>query len=171
MRRFVLILAVNILVAGEEPNFSKFQIAYLMQAHEIEKSLNLYDQYRKHLGKNDFEVLEQMANILLEEGARSDDQEKQLLSIYGSGVASVSSSFDVLEAGVKSVNPETQIAAIQFLGRLQDDRSDELLIKAMSSTFFFARMEAALQLAQRKHPSCVGQIEALMYRVPPEFRF
>lgn len=171
MRLFALFLATSALFADAEPAFNKFQIAYLMQTHEIEKSLNLYDQYRKYLGKNDFEVLEQMAHILLEEGARSDDQEKQLMSIFGSGVASVSSSLDILEAGIKSSHPETQVAAIQFLGRLQDDRSDELLIKAMSSNFFFARMEAAMQLANRKHPSCVGQIEALMYRIPPEFRF
>ncbi len=167
----VFILAFCSLVAEEAPEFSKFQIAYLMQAHEVEKSLSLYDQYRRYIGKNDFEVLEQMAHILLEEGARSNDQEKQLLSIYGSGIAGVASSLDILEAGVKSSHPETQVAAIQFLGRLQDDRSDELLIKAMSSSFFFARMEAALQLANRKHPSCVGQIEALMYRIPPELRF
>ncbi len=167
----ILTMAATLLFAGEETTFNKFQIAYLMQTHEVEKSLNLYDQYRQYLGKNDFEMLEQMAHILLEEGARSEDQEKQLMSIYGSGVASVSSSLDVLEAGIKSSHPETQLAAIQFLGRLQDDRSDELLIKAMSSNFFFARMEAALQLAGRKHPNCVGQIEALMYRIPPEFRF
>src|SRR5262249_53742288 len=139
MRIIFYILASSFLFADEPPAFNKFQIAYLMQAHEIEKSLNLYEQYRRFLGKNDFEVLEQMANILLEEGARSDDQEKQLLSIYGSGVAGVASSLDILEAGVKSSHPETQVAAIQFLGRLQDDRSDELLIKAMSSSFFFAR--------------------------------
>lgn len=159
------------LLFSDPPDIHKFQITYLMQAKEIQKSLDLYDKYRAHLGKNDFEILEQLAHILLEEGTKSEDQEQQLLSIYGSAIASVSSSLDFLETGIKSSHPETQVAAIQFLGKLQDDRSDELLIKAMSSSFFFARMEAASQLASRKHPSSVGQIEALMYRVPPEVRF
>ena len=32
-------------------------------------------------------------------------------------------------------------------------------------------MEAAYQLANRKHRSAVGQIESLMQRIPPMFRF
>jgi len=156
---------------GDSPTPSKSQITYLMQAGEVSKSVRLYSRYKKKLGKHDFEVLQQMAFILLERGARSQDQETQLLSIYGSGIASASSSLDILESGIKSKHAETQIAAIQFLGRMQDDRSDELLIKAMSSEFFFARMEAALHLANRKHRASVGQIESLMYRIPPQARF
>jgi HEAT repeat protein len=76
-----------------------------------------------------------------------------------------------LEEGVKSSQPETQMAAIQLMGQLQDDRCEELLTKAMSSNFFFTRMEAAHQLALRKSKIAVGQIESLMYRVPPEMRF
>ncbi len=142
-----------------------------MQAKEIEKSIGLYLRYREELGKHDFEILQQMALILLEQGARSPDMETQLLSIYGSGIASVSSSLDILEAGIKSEHAETQVASIQYLGGLQDDRSDELLVKAMSSNFFYARMEAAMHLAGRKHKTSVGQIESLMYRIPPEARF
>lgn len=150
---------------------NKSQITYLMQTKEIEKSIQLYFRYKDYLGKHDFEVLQQMAFILLDQGARSKDRETELLSIYGSAIANVSASLDILESGIKSEHAETQVASIQFLGRMQDDRSDELLIKAMSSPFFFARMEAALHLAQRKHHAAVGQIESLMYRIPPQARF
>lgn len=150
---------------------NKNQITYLMQAGEVEKSISLYFRYQKDLGKDDFEILQQMAFILLEHGARSQDAQTQLLSIYGSGIASAASSLDILEAGIKSSHGETQIASIQYLGGMQDDRSDELLVKAMSSEFFFARMEAAYHLAKRKHKTSVGQIESLMYRVPPQARF
>ncbi len=151
--------------------YNKHQITYLMQAGEVEKSIGVYLRYKEELGKHDFEILQQMAYILLEQGARSVDMETQLLAIYGSGIANVASSLDILEAGVKSEHGETQLAAIQFLGSMQDDRSDELLVKAMSSKFFQARMEAALFLAGRKHKTSVGQIESLMYRIPPEARF
>lgn len=150
---------------------NKNQITYLMQAGEMEKSITLYLRYQKELGKHDFEILQQMAFILLEQGARSQNLQTQLLSIYGSGIANAPCALDILEAGIKSSHPETQVASIQFLGGMQDDRSDELLVKAMSSEFFFARMEAALHLASRKHKTSVGQIESLMYRVPPQARF
>lgn len=166
---FVFFLSQGLL--GQNSSLNKSQITYLMQAKEVEKSINLYLDYYRSFGKHDFEVLQQMALILLEQGAHSQDREVQLLSIYGSGIASVASSLDVLEAGIKSSHAETQVASIQYLGKLQDDRSDELLIKAMSSEFFFARMEAALHLANRKHRSSVGQIESLMYRIPVQARF
>lgn len=163
--------AADFQLVSTDPIPHKNQITYLMQAKEVEKSIALYFRYKEKLGKHDFEVLQQMALILLEQGARSPDQETQLLSIFGSGIASASSSLDILEAGIKSEHGETQIAAIQFLGKMQDDRSDELLIKAMSSPFLLARMEAAFHLAQRKHRTAVGQIESLMYRIPPQARF
>lgn len=150
---------------------NKNQITYLMQAGEVEKSIALYFRYKKAIEKHDFEILQQMAFILLDKGAKSSDRESQLLSIYGSGIAGAEISLDILESGIKSTHAESQVAAIQFLGGMQDDRSDELLVKGMSSPFFFARMEAALHLAQRKHKTSVGQIESLMYRIPPEARF
>ncbi|NGX39733.1 MAG: hypothetical protein KR126chlam1_01066 [Chlamydiae bacterium] len=168
---FLALLLAFLPLLGEAPIPNKSQISYLMQAKEVEKSIALYFRYKKHKGSHDFEVLQQMAFILLDEGARSKDRESELLSIYGSGIAGAACSYDILDAGIKSQYAETQVAAIQFLGGLQDDRSDELLIKAMSSDFFFARMEAALQLAGRKHRASVGQIESLMYRVPPPARF
>lgn len=155
----------------EEDKVNKLHIAYLMQCKEYISSVDLYHKYQAELGRHDFETLQSLATIILEQGARSDDAEKQLLSIYGTAIAGCSSSYDTLEAGILSPNPETQIASIQLLGRLQDDRSDELLIKAMSSEFFYTRIEAAYQLAMRKHRKATGQIEALMYRVPHQVRF
>lgn len=168
IKRCLFLLLLSYPLYGQ---INKNQITYLMQAQEIDKSISLYSRYQKELGKDDFEILQQMAFILLEQGARSQDAQTQLLSIYGSGIASAACSQDILEAGIKSSHAETQIASIQFLGGMQDDRSDELLVKAMSSEFFMARMEAAYHLAKRKHKTSVGQIESLMYRVPPQARF
>lgn len=150
---------------------NKLHILYLLQSKEFGRSIDLYREYKQSLGRHDFEVLQQMALLILEQGARSLDPETQLMSIFASGIAGISASVDILEAGILSTEPQTQMAAIQFLGRLQDDRSEELLTKAMSSDFFFTRMEAAHQLALRKSRTAVGQIESLMYKVPPQMRF
>lgn len=154
----------------EAPQIHKQHITYLMRRGECQAAVDLYKDYYKTLKQHDFEVLQELALILLEQGAHSEEPEKQIISLYGSAIAGISSSIDILEAGIKSHHPESQIAAIQFLGQIQDDRCDELLIKAMSSEYLGVRIEAAYQLAVRKHPVITGQIEALMYRIPHEFR-
>ena len=40
----------------------------------------------------------------------------------------------------------------------------------MTSDYLAIRMEAAFYMAQRKHPHAVGQIEGLMFRLPPNFK-
>lgn len=155
----------------EKKEINKLHILYLVQCKEYSRAIDLYQDYKTALGRHDFEILQQMGMILLEQGARSPDPETQITGIFGSGIAGIAASIDILEAGITSPQPETQMAAIQFLGALQDDRCEELFTKAMSSDFFFTRMEAAHQLALRKARTAVGQIESLMYRVPPEMRF
>ncbi len=165
--------AVDTEIAGtkEKTGINKLHILYLLQSKEFNRSIDLYREYKDALGRHDFEILQQMALIILEQGARSSDPETQLTSIFGSGIAGIAASVDILEAGIASPQPQTQMAAIQFLGHLQDDRCEELLTKAMSSDFFFTRLEAAYQLALRKSRIAVGQIESLMHKVHPQMRF
>lgn len=142
-----------------------------MQREDYKKAIDLYLEAYKRDGTHDFELLEQMALILLDHGARSNDPQRQLISIFGARLAGVASPLDLLEAGLKSRAPETQLTCVQTLASLQDDRCDEILLRAMSSEFFPVRMEAGSYLAQRKHPKASGQIEALMHQVPPFMRF
>jgi len=155
----------------ERTGINKLHILYLLQSKEFNRAIDLYQEYRMALGRHDFEILQQMGLIILEQGARSADPETQLTSIFGSNIAGIAASIDILESGIHSPHPQTQMAAIQFLGRLQDDRCEELLTKAMSSDYFFTRMEAAHQLAIRKSRTAVGQIESLMHKVPPQMHF
>jgi len=154
-----------------ENAINKLHVLYLLRSKEFDKAIELYQEYQIALGRHDFEVLEQIALIILEQGVKSTDFETQLTSIFGSKIAGVSASMDVLEAAITSPQPQTQLAAIQLLGQLQDDRCEELLTRAMSSDFFSTRMDAAFQLALRKSRIAVGQIESLMYKVPPVARF
>lgn len=152
----------------------RHQITYLMRSKELARSLDLYEKHRADIQSHDFEILEQLAGIILEEGAHSDDPEKRLMSIFGLGQAGISSSVDILnilDRGIRTDSIETQLYCIQFLGKLQDDRSEELLTKAMSSNFLLIRLEAAYQLSMRKDRSALGQIEALMHKLPRVFRF
>ena len=155
----------------EKTGLNKLHVLYLLQSKEFNRAIDLYQEYKAALGRHDFEILQQMGMIILEQGARSADPAIQLTSIFGSSIAGISASVDILEAGIMSSQPQTQMAAIQYLGHLQDDRCEELLTRAMSSDFFYTRMEAAQQLAFRKSRTAVGQIESLMHKIPPQARF
>lgn len=146
------------------------QALYLVQKGDIKKGIELYRTSIKGAENHNFEVLEQIGQILLDEGAYSRDPEIQLLSIYGYGIAGRSDSLSIFEAGVQSSNPMTQLAAVQFLGQLNDDRTSALLGQAMSSNFLPVRLEAAYYLAQRKNAIATHQLEALMHKLPPPFR-
>lgn len=161
----------EIVVVNHEVKVNKLHILYLLQSQEFDRALDSYKEYKMSLRRHDFDLLQQMALTILEMGARSSDPSRQLTSIFGSSIAGIAASIDILEAGIMSPQPETQMAAIQFLGHLQDDRCEELFTKAMSSDYFFTRMEAAHQLAMRKARSATGQIESLMHKVPPQMRF
>ncbi len=149
----------------------KDHVAYLMKSLETDASLTLYDEYKKELGRHDFEMLIRLSSIILEQGIQSPDPAVQLSSLYGTAIAQMHSSLDILEQGLKSQNYETQVASIQLLALMHDDRGDELLTKAMASPFLMARMEAGFHLAHRKHRKASGQLEALMYKLPHEYWF
>jgi HEAT repeat protein len=168
---FFLTLCFTLLHAEEE--ICRQQITYLMQSQSFGAAVDLYQKYRESHPEHDFELLEQMATIALEQGIRSEQPERHLVAIFGLGLAGISSSVDIigiLERGIKAPHLETQLLSIRFLAQLQDDRTDELLTRAMSSDFLMARMEAALHLSLRRAATASGQIEALMYRLPPPFR-
>lgn len=149
----------------------KAHITFLMQSSQTVPAFDLYTAYQKEIGRHDFELLQEMGMILLEKGVRSPEVESQLLSLFGASMAGVVSSIDILEQGVKSPQPEVQQASIQFLARLEDDRCDALLTKAMASPYFPIRMEAGYYLAHRKHQKAVGLLESLMYKVPNQLWF
>ncbi|MBI5346139.1 MAG: hypothetical protein HZB76_03240 [Chlamydiae bacterium] len=149
-----------------EEAIDKKQVLYLMQSNEINSSFSAYQQMCKSNNVQDFETLQQMALILLSNGAKSKDQEVQRLTIFGSGLAASVKSLEILEQGIISPDLQTQLTSLYFLSLLQDDRTDELLTKACSSDFIQTRLQAAYYMAERKHPFAIGQIEALMHKLP-----
>lgn len=162
---FLLIVAT---CSGAE--IQRAHIPYLAQRGELKKALELYQAYHAQEKGHDFEILTQIGGILLEKGALSEQKETQLLALYGSAYASLASTLSIVEVALKSRHLQTQLAAVHLMSRFDDDRCSQLLNRAMGSDFLYTRMQAAEQLCVRKDRMAVGQIEALMYRVPREFR-
>ncbi len=150
--------------------FASEQMLYLVQSGDVQKGIDMYLDGKKKDEHHDFEILQQMGHILLEQGANSSDPEIQLLSIYGCGIAGKSDTLSIFEKAITSPNPLSQMAAIQFLGSLDDDRSSQILTLAFNSQYLGVRLEAAYRLAQRKNPLATQQLEALMLKLPPPLR-
>lgn len=172
---FCSFLLFSSLYSEETPasdrSLQKQQILYLAESQNIKESITRYKIYKQELGRHDFEILEKMGISWIEQSAKSMSMEEQLLGIFSLGLVNLPTSLDVLEGALSSPSPQIQSATLQYLGRMQEDWAAPLLNKAMSSQFFYSRLEAAFYLAQRKSKTATGQIESLMYRLPPPMRY
>ena len=149
---------------------SKIYALYLMQNGEVENALSNYQDYAAESGRQDFEVLQQMGLVLFRQGIQSEDPAIFSMTLFGAGLSGSSGTLEILERGLNSPDPQIQMIALHFISQVQDDQTDEILNRAMSSDFLSTRMEAAFHMARKKHPKAVGQIEGLMVRLPPIFR-
>lgn len=143
---------------------------YMMQSENIDASLQCYQDAYAQGSKHDFEVLQELGHVLLRHGIRSEDPQIVAMSLFGAGLSGSSAVLDILAVGLFHPDPQLQMVALHFIAKIEDDRTDELLNRAMASDFLSTRMEAAFYMAQKKHPYAVGQIEGLMVRLPPFFR-
>ncbi len=169
MGLFTLYLAAS-LCAVPEVEEIKLHSLYLMQQNQIEESIEKYRQYAEIAGRHDFEVLQQMGLLLLQKGIVNEDPQTVLMTLFGAGLSGSGQAIEILEKGIDHTDPQVQLLALHFIAKFDDDRATEILTRAMSSDFLAIRMEAAFYLAQRKHPHAIGQIEGLMYRLPPAFK-
>ncbi|MBN1914541.1 MAG: HEAT repeat domain-containing protein [Parachlamydiales bacterium] len=168
IQRSIIFLCFFSLLYADE-TLSSAHILYLAQSDKIEEAVKAYRSKAKEEG-HDYTLLQNIGYILLARGIENHNLEIQKLTMIGAGMAASSRCLDLLEKGVHSMDISIQMMAIQFLSRLNDDRIDPILIKAMSSYSLPIRFEAAYILASRNHSAAAGQIEALMYRLPSMFK-
>ncbi|MBX7065917.1 MAG: HEAT repeat domain-containing protein [Parachlamydiales bacterium] len=170
LSKIYLSLAAASFLMGGELDEIKLHSLYLMQQGQIEESIEKYREYTDLTGRNDFEVLQQMGLILLQKGIASQDGPTFMMTLFGAGLSGSANALEILERGIAHPDPQMQLLALHFIAKIDDDRTAEIFNRAMSSDYLAIRMEAAYYMAQTKHPHAVGQIEGLMYRLPPVFK-
>lgn len=153
-----------------EEKISRKHPLFLLQAQKTTEAFDQYQKYCAQEKKMDLSLLQDMARIILEQGAQSKDDQIFLLTMYGAGQALSSRSLEILAKGVTSHNPEIQMAALYFLSKMEDDSADKFLLKAMASPLLPMRLEALYFLTERKHLAALGQAESLMNRLPQEIK-
>lgn len=148
----------------------KNHILYLMNAKEDEKAIEYYQKYFEKYNVHDFEILQNIAMTYLKWAAKSTHVEEKQLAMFGAGFATSAKSLNILENGLDAAELSIQLTALHFISALQDDKANNLLVKAMGSNFLETRFEAAFQLAQKKHPCALGQVLSLQNKLPIFFR-
>ena len=162
---FLLTFVLSALYASEtNPN----QIVYLMHAGDTAKAFQAYEEHYAASGCHDFELIERLGLILLDQGLHAKDPESRLLALYGAGISLNEKALYIIEEALEGNEPELQLAALNLIDRIRNDRIDQLLYRAMASDQLLIRFEAAMQLASKRDPKAVGQIESLMMKVPEQ---
>ncbi len=149
---------------------AKLQALYFMQQNQPKEAIARYREAIKDSGHHDFELLQEMGLLLLQQGIHSADPHTFLMTLFGAGLSGSARAFEILEPGISHPDPQVQLISLHFLSQLEDDRTHHILTEAMGSDYLSTRMEAAFYMAQKKHPQAVGQIEGLMFLLPPMFR-
>lgn len=167
---FLCLISTLPFLSIESTEEIKLHALYLMQQNQIEESLGRYREFSRQTKNHDFEVLQRMGLILLQKGIQSDNPQIFLMTLFGAGLSGSTGALEILEKGLNSPDPQMQLLSLHFISQFEDDKTSELLNKAMSSDHLSTRMEAAFYMAQRKHPHALGQIEGLMFRLPPVFK-
>jgi hypothetical protein len=167
LKNLILLIILPISLISNE---LKTQALYLMQQHQVEHAISRYREFVSQTGAHDFEVLQQMGLVLLHKGIQTQDPQVFMMTLFGAGLSGSSGALEILEKGLVHQDPHIQLVSLHFIAQVEDDRTQELLNMAMSSNYLSTRMEAAFHMAQRKHPLAMGQIEGLMFRLPPVFK-
>lgn len=145
-------------------------ILYKAHVGSIPEAIELYRKYTALTKEQDFELLNQLALILLEQGSRSDDPEINLLTYFGAGVCQSDHALPILESGLFSKNPELQIVCLNFLSEYQSDVADQTIKLLFNTPNPLIQLEAAFCLAKKKHPHALSQTEAMMAKFPPQVK-
>lgn len=144
----------------------------LMHLHQdnIERCIECYKAEKQRTDKDDFGVLEEIGEHLLSQGIRSEDPEIALMSIYGAKISNTQTTLSFAEHAIRAKNPTIQLAAIELLGRIQEDEAEHVLTYASHSPYLPIRMEAAHQLSLKKSRLATGYLVSIMNHLPPQFK-
>lgn len=148
-------------------NLDSNRIFFLLHRGELVDAINLYQESIES-GKHEHEILEQISQIILEQGARDSNPEIQLMALFGAGISANEKALYVIEECIRSPNPQLQLAALGLIARSQSENVDEVLRIALKSPFLIIRLEALYHLAENKNPRVATYTESLMAIVNDE---
>lgn len=149
---------------------TQHHILYLARTGHVKEAIDAYRALVVTKGEHQAELLHDLGISILEEGWHSKDPEIQYLTLFGTGISLQDKCLHILTDAMRGSQPLLQLVALSFLGKIQDEETFLALRRGMSSPYLIIRLETAAILAERGDPQAVGQVEALMYKVPLELQ-
>jgi len=157
-------------VTASFPLDTSGQILYLVHRGSASVALERYLEQASKSGQHDYALLQEIGLAILEEGETSGEVETELMCLLGAGVSLSPRLYPILERGLEYDDPRIQLIALNFLSRIEDDETDTLLLKALSSPFLLTRLEALYQLSIKRHPSVLEHLQSLFIKIPEPIR-
>lgn len=161
---FLIFLSLSQVFSQDKPIENKNHILFLMRSGRISQAIDVYRQYHQQLGKHDYDLIQEMGLLLLDQGFHSSDPDIRMMTTFGAGISLNERALNILEASIDSGVPELQMIGLNFLSQYHHDIADEALQRAMNSPHPLIRLETAYILAQKKAPRAYAYAESLMYR-------
>ncbi len=169
MARYVILLAITFFLSAD-PGL-KGQAQYLISRGNVTEGIRAYQKLVEITGKDDYELLEQMALSILAQGITIKDPEVQILALFGASVSLNEKADRFYEEAYRSPYPQIQLAALNAATKNRSEMSNFLLTQAIGASHPLIRLEAALLMAQRKTPGATIKIESLMQKMDKEIHF
>ena len=145
----------------------KKQVLYLSSNGDHNGAIKTYIKNCKKSGKHDFEILHQIASIILNQGIRSNNIDDMILSIYGAGISMNDQMIGVLQKGLLSDNLMAQYLSLNFIAQFDSKTSDNILAKtALQADNLNLKMQACYYMSQRSHSYTANYSESLMIQLP-----
>src|SRR6185295_2305173 len=142
----------------EEPSSDPRQALYFIHHKQYRQAVDHYRAHMRDRGSHDLQLLQEMGRLLLEEGSQATLGSNQLAFLFALRLSPLPEMTSSVLKCLDSPELPVQLAAIQLLGSFFDDRAQEGLFTSLSSPYLFVRLEAAYQLAIRKHKRLTGQL-------------
>lgn len=150
---------------------NKNHLLFLMRSGHISQAIEGYRQYHKAGGQHDYDLIQELGLLLLDQGHYSSDPEVRILTTFGAGISLNERALYILDDGMDSGIPELQLICLNYLSQYQNDKADEALHRAMIAGHPLIRLEAAYVMAQKKAPRAFAYAESLMYRFEDDLMF
>lgn len=152
------------------PSNISARMLYFLHHKDCKRAFEIYLEEAKESQSHDWDLLQQAALSILQEGSESIDPEIFMMTLFGSGISANPTVLPILEKALLSKDVKAQVIALQFLGRFEDNEANLLIEKAFSSPFLLTRLEAALLLAKRKQPDVLEHVHSLLVKIPHQIR-
>ncbi len=158
-------------IQGEDVGLTANHILFLLKAGKIDSAFQLYHERIHNQDQANYDLIQEMGMILMENGFHKGSQEEAILSLFGASIAMHEGAISLLQEALHHPSPEIQMLALHLLSRYPSDDTEKRLQPALHSNHVLIRLEALLVLAKEKNPAVIPLIETLMNKLPPPLHF